>query len=126
MRVALLQLNASDDPQENLSETLALVSEAALSGADLILTPEVTNCVSSSRSRQAEVLETEASDPTLSALCAAFAEHGVWGLIGSLGLKGGADGRFLNRSFLIDPRGTVQARYDKIHMFDVAVSGAET
>ena len=36
-----------------------------------------------------------------------------------------ADGRFANRSFLIDPQGEIAARYDKIHMFDVNVSETE-
>ena len=36
-----------------------------------------------------------------------------------------ADGRFANRSFLIAPDGSVAARYDKIHMFDVNVSATE-
>ena len=35
-------------------------------------------------------------------------------------------GRFANRSFLIDPTGTIVARYDKIHMFDVEVSASES
>ncbi len=35
------------------------------------------------------------------------------------------DGRFFNRSILIKPDGSVAARYDKIHMFDVKVSEAE-
>ena len=54
------------------------------------------------------------------------AELAVWLVIGSLCLKaGGADGRFVNRSFLIGPDGAVRARYDKIHMFDVALKGGE-
>ena len=54
------------------------------------------------------------------------AELSVWLVIGSLCLKaGGADGRFVNRSFLVGPDGAVRARYDKIHMFDVALTGGE-
>jgi predicted amidohydrolase len=55
------------------------------------------------------------------------ARLGVWLLIGSLALKtDDPDGRFANRSFLIDDSGSVRARYDKIHMFDVDVSPEET
>lgn len=126
MRVGLLQLNSSDDPSENLASTLSFVDEAADAGAEFILTPEVTNCVSASRARQNEVLRSEDDDPTLAGLRAAFADRGVWGLIGSLAIKGGADGRFLNRSFLISPDGDIAARYDKIHMFDVTLSETES
>ena len=127
MRAALVQLTSSDDPAANLPVTRAFVAEAAAKGAEWVLTPEVTNCVSSSRTRQREVLRHEAEDPTLAALQEDAARLKVWLLIGSLGLKTeDADGRFANRSFLISPEGEVRARYDKIHMFDVQVSEAET
>ena len=127
MRVALLQLTASDDPAANLPETCARLREAVAGGARFVLTPEVTNCLSSSRARQAEVLRDEADDPTLAGLRAEAARAGIWLLIGSLALKSrGGDGRFANRSFLIAPDGAIAARYDKIHMFDVNLSETET
>ena len=127
MRAALLQLNSGDDPAANLRATRALVRQAAEGGADLVLTPEVTNCVSTSRTRQRTVLAPEGDDPTLASLREQAAELGLWLLIGSLALKtGDDDGRFANRSFLVGPEGAVHARYDKIHMFDVQVSETET
>ncbi len=126
MRAALVQLSVSDDPGTNLEGTRALVRQAAQGGAGFILTPEVTNCISSSRARQREVLRHEEDDPTLAALCDEAAALGVWLLIGSLALRTrDGDGRFANRSFLIGPDGAVVARYDKIHMFDVNVSETE-
>jgi len=126
MRAGLVQMTASDDPAENLAQALALVTRAVAEGADMVLTPEVTNCVSASRSRQNEVLRHEGDDPTLAGLRDLAARRGVWLLIGSLALKtGDADGRFANRSFLIAPDGGIAARYDKIHMFDVDVSETE-
>jgi deaminated glutathione amidase len=126
MRVGLVQLTVSDDPEENLPETLALVRAAAEGGAKLVLTPECTNLLSSSRTRQRELLRHEEDDLTLAALRDEAARAGIWLLIGSLGLKThDADGRFANRSFLIGPDGAIAARYDKIHMFDVNVSETE-
>jgi predicted amidohydrolase len=126
-RAALIQLTASDDPEANLPATLAAVDAAAAQGADLIATPEVTNCVSASRTRQRAVLQPEGTDPTLAALREAAARHERWILIGSLALKtDDPDGRFANRSFLVGPDGGIVARYDKIHMFDVQVSETET
>jgi predicted amidohydrolase len=92
----------------------------------MIFTPEVTNCISTSRRRQKEVLTVEEADPTLARLKAVAAELEVWVSIGSLALKSEKDGYFVNRSFVIDTSGAVRARYDKIHMFDVAVSETET
>ncbi len=128
VRVALVQLNSSDDPEANLPVTRALVREAAEAGASFVLTPEVTNCVSASRSRQNDVLVEENEDRTLAALRENAGALGIHLLIGSLTLKDPrpGDARFVNRSFLIGPGGDILGRYDKIHMFDVAVSETET
>lgn len=127
MRVGLVQLCSGDTPEENLPRTLAAVEEAARGGAGFILTPEVTNCVSTSRKHQNAVLTHENADPTLAALRDAATRLGVHILIGSLALKtDDPDGRFANRSFLIGPDGAILARYDKIHMFDVDVSATES
>lgn len=127
MRLGLIQPTASDTPADNLAATLAAISQAVEQGAEWVLTPEVTNCVSASRTRQIEVLELEEHDATLPALQKAAADHGIWLLIGSLAIKTqDPDGRLANRSYLIDPFGEITARYDKIHMFDVDVSATET
>ena len=125
MKVAALQLCASDDPVANLAITLSMVQQAAEAGAKFIATPEVTNCVSSSRRRQNEVLALQENDQTLVAMCTAAAQFGVWISVGSLALKLPDDDRFTNRSFMIDPSGQILAQYDKIHMFDVTLSETE-
>ncbi|MEM8631846.1 MAG: carbon-nitrogen hydrolase family protein [Pseudomonadota bacterium] len=127
MRAALLQITSSDDPGENLGVVRSAVADAARAGAGFVLTPEVTNCVSASRTRQREVLRPQDGDPLLAALREEAARKGIWLLIGSLALKtDDPDGRFANRSFVITPSGDIAACYDKIHMFDVAVSTEET
>src|SRR6056297_2531816 len=127
MRAALLQLSSSDDPQDNLRVTSDLVRKAASEGAGLIVTPEVTNCVSNSRSHQRDVLHHQDDDPTLQGLRNEAARLGIWLLIGSLALKAEPpEERFLNRSFLIAPDGSIAAHYDKLHMFDVQVTETET
>jgi predicted amidohydrolase len=125
MKVAALQLCASDDPVANLAHTLSMVQQASEAGAQFIATPEVTNCVSSSRRRQNKVLALQENDQTLAAMCTAAARFGVWISVGSLALKLPDDDRFTNRSFMIDPSGQIVAQYDKIHMFDVTLSETE-
>ena len=127
LRVALLQLNVTDDPSANLPQTLDMVRDAAQAGATMVFTPEVTNCVSGSRSHQSRVLMNQADDITLAALRDAARDLNIWINIGSLALKSDTtdDARFHNRSFVIDPRGNIVAQYDKIHMFDVTLSETE-
>ncbi|WP_299349044.1 carbon-nitrogen hydrolase family protein [uncultured Shimia sp.] len=127
MRAALLQITSSDDPSENLETVREMLREAVKNGAGFVLTPEVTNIVSMSRTHQNTVLHLEADDPTLSALQDEARALGIWLLIGSLALKThDQDGRFANRSVMINPEGEIVARYDKIHMFDVQVTPEET
>jgi predicted amidohydrolase len=127
MRAAILQLNASDRPLENLSHILTMVRQASSDGAEFVFTPEVSNCLSTSRSHQNEVLCHQEDDQTLAALCNLARELYISISIGSLALKtGDTDGRFANRSFLINPLGEIVGQYDKIHMFDVQISKTET
>ncbi len=127
MKCALLQLTSSDDPATNAEIASRMIGDAAGKGAKFVLTPEVTNCVSMDRTHQQNVLQTEDEDQTLRALRDSARDCGIWLLIGSLALKThNADGRFANRSFLIDPSGAVHAKYDKIHMFDVEIDDSET
>ncbi len=127
MKLALVQICSGDNPAKNLEKTCAFIREAARAGAELIVTPEVTNCVSQSRDHQRQVLQTEAQDLTLAQLRKLAEQERIWLLIGSLALKNsGPDDRFSNRCFLIDPQGQIQARYDKIHMFDVTLSSSES
>lgn len=125
MRLALCQLNSSDTPADNLPATLGNVRDAVAQGAEFVLTPEVTNCVSTSRKHQKLVLQFESDDLTLAALREEARAAGVWILIGSLAIKLLDDDRFSNRSFLIDPAGEIVGRYDKIHMFDAEISPTE-
>jgi len=127
MRTALLQITSSEDPAENLTMVEDMVLEGARGGAEFVLTPEVTNCIASSRKDLARKLSHEAEDPFLQRMRTLSKEHGIWLLLGSLGVKSETvEGKFSNRSFLIGPDGEIAARYDKIHMFDVDISETES
>ncbi len=128
LTAGLVQLCVSDDPGRNLPVTRDLIREAALGGAQWVLTPEATNLLGADRALQDRILHVEAEDPTLAALREDARELGIWLLIGSLTLKTGdpAEARLANRSFLIAPDGGIRARYDKLHMFDVTISDRES
>ncbi len=127
MRVAILQMSSSDDPEENMTNVRAMLRAAKDQGAEFALTPEVTNVLSFSRQRQEAVVVSEAEDVVLQAMRDEAKDLGIWVLAGSLALSSDPpETRFANRSVLIDPQGGISARYDKIHMFDVQVSAEET
>ena len=127
MRIGVIQLNNGDDPIFNLSCTQIFIADAVAQGATFVATPEVTNMVSTSQVYQNSVLRHEMDDQTLRALRATAADLNIWLLIGSLTLKtNNPDGRFSNRSFLINSKGEIMARYDKVHLFDVEISQTES
>jgi predicted amidohydrolase len=127
MRIALLQITSSDQPAENADMIRSMLRDAAAQGAEFVLTPEVSNCLSTSRSHQNEVLEPEDGNTFVAEMVEEATALGIWLLVGSVGIKtGDADGRFANRSYLISPTGEVAGWYDKIHMFDVDVTPEET
>ena len=124
IRVAAVQMCSSTRPQDNADEAARLVRDAAGQGARYVQTPEITNLVQRHKADAAPHVVGEADDPTLSALRTVAADCSIHVHIGSLVV---ADGdRWANRSFLIAPDGTIAARYDKIHMFDVDLPDGDT
>jgi len=124
-KVGLVQMRSGLDPQANLAAALAFIEEAARSGADYVLTPEMTNIMEVKRERLFATIADEERDPTLAALREAARRLSIYIHIGSLAVKASPD-KAANRSFLIDRRGDVIARYDKIHMFDVDLANGES
>ena len=126
MRIALFQAQTGIDPAANASALTQAVEAAAAGGAIMLFTPEMSGLLDRDRARAERRLRDEETDPVLSALRRAAAEHGIWIHVGSLALRGGSDGRLVNRGFLIDGEGAIRARYDKIHLFDVDLPTGES
>jgi deaminated glutathione amidase len=118
MRVALLQMTAGIDPAANARVLTQAVADAAGRGAAMVFTPEMSGLLDRDRERAARAIVAEEDDPVLAAVRGAAAQHGCWVQLGSLAVRR-PDGRYANRSFVIDDAGAVRARYDKLHLFDV-------
>ncbi|MBV9968041.1 MAG: carbon-nitrogen hydrolase family protein [Alphaproteobacteria bacterium] len=131
-----VQFTAGPDPEPNLQEVTQLIRRARDAGADLIMTPEVSNFIESGKRRR-DKARREADDPFLAGMRELARETGAWVLVGSLVIdptgepgadvqKTAGEERLANRSFLIDAQGGIVARYDKIHMFDIDLPGGES
>lgn len=123
VRVACLQLTSTPDPAQTLADALALADQAREQGAALIATPENTPIMAGRRDLAATAVA-ESAHPAVAAFRDYAARHQVWLLIGSVAVAGAGD-KLANRSLLIDDRGEIRARYDKIHMFDVDLADGE-
>lgn len=127
MRTALFQMTSGIDPAANAAAIVDAIVQAKAGGADMLFTPEMAGCLDRDRTRAASTLRSEADDVVLAGVRDAAARAGIWVHIGSLPLKDErADGRWANRSFLIDDGGAIRARYDKIHLFDVDLATGES
>jgi predicted amidohydrolase len=124
-RAACVQLRSSDDVAQNIRVASELIREARAKGADFIATPENTTLMAADGGTKLERTFSEDADPALPAFRALAEELGAWLLIGSLAIKTDAT-KTANRSFLIDPKGRVAARYDKIHLFDTDPGSGES
>jgi deaminated glutathione amidase len=124
-RVGLVSMRSGRNPSDNLGITTKLIEQAKNGGADYVLTPEMTNVMEIDRERLFAAIVPEEQDATLATLREVARALGLHIHIGSLAVKVSAD-KAANRSFLIDPEGEVIARYDKIHMFDVDLTGGES
>jgi predicted amidohydrolase len=124
-KVSLIQMRSGLDPQANLIAVLAAIDEAKRAGADYVLTPEMTNIMEIKRDRLFSKIMPDDQDPTLATLREVARKLSIYIHIGSLAIKASPE-KAVNRSFLIDRKGDVAARYDKIHMFDVDLAGSES
>jgi predicted amidohydrolase len=124
-RVALIQMRSGRTPAANLDAATKLIGEAKAAGADYVQTPEMTNILEARRDALMAAIMPEHEDRSLAAFRDLARQHQLWLHIGSLALKISPD-RAVNRGFLIDPRGEIAARYDKIHMFDVDLANGES
>jgi predicted amidohydrolase len=125
LTVACVQTNSTPDPLENVELVSPMIREAAARGAQLITTPEIVGMLEPKRDQALAKAKPEETHEVLTAFRGLAAELGVWLLVGSISIKVSND-KLANRSFLLDDRGNVVARYSKIHMFDVQVGDGHT
>jgi predicted amidohydrolase len=124
-KVGLIQMRSGLEPEQNLAAALTLIDDAKSSGADYVQTPEMTNILALKRDHLFANIVAEEQDPTLATLREVARQLGIFVHIGSLAIKASPE-KAVNRSFLIDRKGEIAARYDKIHMFDVDLAGGES
>lgn len=123
IRVACVQNTAGRDIRANVESVCAQIDEAVEGGADFVALPETVGLIEPVNERIPPATFGEADDIGLAAFRARARDHGVWMLVGSQLIRDGD--RIHNRSFLLDERGEIRARYDKLHMFDIELQSGE-
>jgi predicted amidohydrolase len=124
-KAAMIQMRSGLNPRANIDDAARLIGEAKSAGADYVLTPEMTNILAAKRDQLFAAVVEEEADVSLATLRELARKLAIYVHVGSLAIKISND-RAANRSFLIDPKGNIVARYDKIHMFDVDLADGES
>jgi len=124
-KAAMIQMRSGLSPAANVTAAARLIGEAKAAGAEYVQTPEMTNVLAGNREQLFAVAVEEDADTSLATFRELARKLGIYVHVGSLAIKISPD-RAANRGFLIDPKGEIAARYDKIHMFDVDLAGGES
>jgi deaminated glutathione amidase len=122
LRVACVQLNASESKADNIERAGLLVARAAATGADLIVLPEKWNGIGPPDFLRANA-ESLDDGETVDAMRSWARDHKVTIVGGSIAERREGRDKLSNTSIVFDPDGEIAAVYRKIHMFDVEVGG---
>lgn len=126
LRAACVQITAGTRIADNIALVEPMIREAAAGGANLVCLPEVCNLVQKNRELARAEMRREEDEPFLAAMRALARELGLWIHIGSIGLWPEDGDKPVNRAYLLRPDGTIAAKYNKIHMFDVDLANNES
>lgn len=123
--IALLQTRPRARFAEALDEALPLAEAAVQAGADMIFLPEYCGGLATRDGLLDPPHAPEVVHPVLTRLMEFAAKAKVWMQIGSVAIEG-PGGKVLNRGYMVDDRGKIRGRYDKIHLFDVDLGPGES
>jgi predicted amidohydrolase len=125
-RVALVQMTSSIDPETNLAVMDRALAAAADTGAVMAFFPEMSVLLDRDRQRSAAHIQREEDSAWIATYGAMARRHGLWIHTGSAPFLSDDGSRRVNRSHVVAVDGSVVARYDKIHMFDVSLPSGES
>jgi deaminated glutathione amidase len=121
--VAAIQMTSGHSVEDNLEAAGKLLREAKEAGAELACLPENFSFIGLKDADKLAVAEADGSGPVQQFLSETARALGLWILGGTTVIKGDSTRRVSNTSLLVDADGKRVARYDKIHLFDVAIPG---
>ena len=124
MRVACIQYKSYEDEKKTLKKLIPLIYSAAKKKVDLITLPECATFLNKNKSDTMMNASFERNSFSLKMLKKIAKNLDVNILIGSLQTLEYEmlTKKLFNRSFLINRKGKVICKYDKIHMYDVKIS----
>jgi predicted amidohydrolase len=118
MKIAAIQLAASDNVERNVNTAEALIDEAVSKGAQVVALPETWTCIGENDKlirASAEPLD----GPIVQRMQAVARRHNIYLHCGSLNERIPNSDKTYNTTLLLGPTGDPLATYRKIHLYDV-------
>ncbi len=120
-RVAAIQMVSTASVEENLQSAASLIRLAAADRAEFMVLPENFPLMGMHEQDKLAIMESYGQGPIQTFLGDQASQHRIWLMGGTIPIKGVAPNRVRAACLLYNPAGECVARYDKIHLFDVAV-----
>lgn len=121
MRIAAIQMVSTDCLVDNLRQAETLIDRAAKAQAQLVLLPENFAFIGRRERDKLALAESEGAGPIQEFLAGQARAAKLWLAGGSVPLTAAEPERAYSSCLLYAPDGTLHARYDKIHLFDVSL-----
>lgn len=123
LHIACLQTRPVPSMADAIDEAVPMAEAAVGAGAQMLFLPEYCGGLKSVGRVFAPPAAPEDRHEVLSAMQEFARRRSIWVHLGSIAVAG-ADGKIINRGFMIDETGAIFGRYDKIHLFDVDLDTA--
>ncbi len=123
VKISCFQTNSSEDPEKNIYLLQKMFNSPKLKNIDLICLPECV-AIFSEKKKNINYYLNEWNEKFLELIKKQAKKKKTFILVGSIPKKK-KNGKYLNRSLIIDKNGEIKSYYDKINLFDVYLSKSE-
>ena len=124
-RVAAIQMVSSADVGRNLDSASRLLREAKAQGARVAALPENFAFMGVAEADKFAIAEVDGDGPIQAWVASLARELDLWIVAGTIPLHVPGESRLAAACLVCDAAGRRVARYDKIHLFDVAIPGRD-
>lgn len=121
---AVVQMVSSTKIESNLASLHAYFLKAQQAGAALVVLPENFACMGKLETDKLAIAEAYGKGLIQQTIAHLAKEFKLWVIAGTIPIKGSGS-RVKSSCLVYDSQGICVARYDKIHLFDVCVSGGK-
>ena len=120
-KVAAVQMASGPSVAGNIKEAGRLIAKAVEQGARLVVLPEFFAIMGMGEQDKVAVREQLGQGPIQAFLSETARQHKIWLVGGSIPLVADAPDKVMNSCLVYDEHGELVARYDKMHLFNLAL-----